>query len=135
MAAEGAQEFPRPDGSLEHPVAEQQTVTFRPQAIHQRAGHRGEVNIQALEPLVPVPLIVDDPARHIRLPQRRPADPGLIPQPVKWFTLIHLLDVKGHPDGIVVGAEGKQTMGGQWDSPLRAGTPLPQQTCAGPPEN
>jgi len=63
VAAEGAQEFPGSDRRLRIRWRKSKTVTFRPQSVHHRAGQNGGVDVGALEPLVPVPLVVKDPAR------------------------------------------------------------------------
>jgi hypothetical protein len=60
------QEFPGSDRALENPVEEKQTVTFRPQPVHHRAGQNGGVDVGALEPLVQS-RSSSRPARHILL--------------------------------------------------------------------
>ena len=58
------------DRTPENAVSEKQCVAFRPQAIHLRARQGGRVDVRALEPFVPIPLVVDDPAVHVLLPER-----------------------------------------------------------------
>jgi len=61
-------------------MGKKQCIALLPGAVHRRAGQNGRINIGALEPFVPVPVVINDIFVEILTPQGRAA---IDAQPVK----------------------------------------------------
>ena len=73
MFAEKAQELVGADGAPENPAGKQQGIAFHADPVDRGAGQGGGVDVRALEPFVPIALVVNDSALEIFPPQRRAA--------------------------------------------------------------
>ena len=51
-------------------MGKKQGVAFHADPVYRSAGQRGGVDVRALEPFVPISLVVNDPAVHVLLPER-----------------------------------------------------------------
>src|ERR1035437_7050533 len=73
VAAKSVEQLPGSEWTLQYAPGKQRGISLSPQAVDQGAGQCGGVDVRALEPLVPIPLIVNDPAVHVFLPERGPS--------------------------------------------------------------
>jgi len=68
MPAEQSQELIGADGTLENAMGKKQGVAFHADPVYRSAGQGGGVDVRALEPFVPIALVVNDPAVDVLLP-------------------------------------------------------------------
>src|ERR1035437_4589757 len=73
MSAKGAEQLCGSDWTHQNPSGKERAVSLRSQTIDQRARQGGRVDVRALEPFVPIPLVVNDPTVHVFPPERGPA--------------------------------------------------------------
>ena len=68
MSAKHPQELIGEDWPPENPVGKEQGIAFHAHPVYPHAGQDGGVDVRALEPFVPIALVVNDAAADILLP-------------------------------------------------------------------